>query len=126
MGKGLGDGQTEEHRESDSEATRPEKSEDKASTARSLREPCEEIARILEAELALGNSLSKPMEPAGWPERHSRFGALLLDFQSDPRTWPGGVEHSVSNDPHYGWYADCYCRLHGHLLVAGSAHPVRR
>jgi hypothetical protein len=126
MGKGLRGGQTQERQEPESDATRSGNSEDQARTARTLRQPCEEIAQVLEAELALGNNLSKPIEPTGWPERHSHFGALILDFQSDPSTWPKGAEHSVTNDPHYGWYADCYCRVHGHLLVAGSARPAGR
>ena len=81
---------------------------------------CPELAAVLRAELAMGNSSSGPPEVTDWPEEGSVFATLRKDFLTDVKNPPANVRYSVCNDPHYGWFGEYYCEIHKHLLVAGA------
>lgn len=82
---------------------------------------CLELNGILSMELKRGNTLKEPPVRADWPEKGSVFAALVNDLSINFNALPPSVVHSISNDPHYGWHNECFCKLHKHLLVAGEA-----
>jgi hypothetical protein len=81
---------------------------------------CDELQLVLDSEIAAGNRLARPLEVANWPEQGSVFGTLEHDFKTSRTRWAASLTHQIHNDPHYGWYEECYCNVHKHLLVAGG------
>ncbi|WP_148716788.1 hypothetical protein [Chitinolyticbacter meiyuanensis] len=83
---------------------------------------CAELQRVLDSELPRGNRLASPPAVTDWPQPGSVFAALEQELACRS-TLPPQVEHAICSDPHYGWHDECYCPLHGHLLVAGQTRP---
>lgn len=81
---------------------------------------CEDLAAILARELASGNTLTEKPCVTNWPSKGSVFAHLSKDLTTPMNALPDIVEASISNDPHYGWYQELFCRKHQHLLAAGS------
>ena len=81
---------------------------------------CSELDAILQRELRLGNALQDAPTCAGWPTKRSVVVALRDDLHLSQIAIASPVQHSVCDDPHYGWNDECLCGLHMHMLVAGT------
>ena len=86
---------------------------------------CPELEAVLQQQLALGNQLEQAPLMSGWPEARSVFVALRDALHAGGVAMPSSVRQSICSDLHYGWRDECYCELHGHLLVAGRTESPR-
>lgn len=81
---------------------------------------CPELTAVLQAELAAGNVLVETPFCADWdgPMVYARLAHPLRTVNAQTAQPP--LRYLLVNDPHYGWFDEVCCTLHGDELTAGE------
>lgn len=90
-------------------------------------EICECLKELLNAELAIGNSINQYTATSNWPHPNSKFILLENDLTTDLSTlqYTNNIFYHICRDPHYGWHDECECRVHDDMLCAGDTRHFK-